>query len=275
MNPGQAKKYLKQLRQRQEQYLYYLGQLAYKAGEQGKLEDAEMNEAYRTLKGIQAQIAQWEAWLEQQRAAKAAAQRTGCPYCGASVVKGAAFCPSCGRPIATAAVPPMATPPGAAPSPMGPPAPAAPGQPVIAPPAMGVPVPPSQAVTAPPAMGSPVTPEKGRKCPRCGSALDEDALFCGNCGAKVEAALEKTQAQEKQMPAAPDAPPAPPTMTVEPDAEEAPGEGEEASASEEGIGSDMQEAPPGGASMACPGCGADVSDPEARFCPECGYKVRE
>ena len=44
MNPGQVKKYLKQLKQRQEQYLYYMGQLAYKAGEQGKLEDPELLE---------------------------------------------------------------------------------------------------------------------------------------------------------------------------------------------------------------------------------------
>ena len=80
MNPGQAKKYLKQLKQRQDQYFYYLGQLAYRAGEQGMLEDQKMLEAYQTLQEIQNQITRWESSIEQLKAAKEAAQRPRCPY---------------------------------------------------------------------------------------------------------------------------------------------------------------------------------------------------
>ncbi len=46
MNPAQIKKYCKQLKERRDQYLYYLGQLAYKAGEAGQLQDPEMSEAF-------------------------------------------------------------------------------------------------------------------------------------------------------------------------------------------------------------------------------------
>ncbi len=106
LNPAQIKKSIKQLKQRQEQYLYYLGQLAFQAGEEGKLQDAGMLEAYGTLKDIQAQMAQGEASLEQIRAAKEAAQNPRCPHCGGSLPRGAAFCASCGANLA--ALPPPA-----------------------------------------------------------------------------------------------------------------------------------------------------------------------
>jgi hypothetical protein len=114
-NPGQIKKNIKQLKQREEQYLYYLGQLAFHAGEQGKLDDPGMLEAYRTVKDIQAQVAQSEASLEELKAAKEAAQSPRCPSCGGAVSKGAVFCANCG--VSLAAPPAAAAP--AVPGPSG------------------------------------------------------------------------------------------------------------------------------------------------------------
>lgn len=107
-NPGQIKKSIKQLKQREQEYLYYLGQLAFQAGEEGKLEDAAMLEAYRTLKDIQVQQVQGEATLEQIRAAKEAAQKPRCAQCGEPLPKGAVFCAKCGASLT--APPPMAAP---------------------------------------------------------------------------------------------------------------------------------------------------------------------
>jgi len=257
---GQIKKYLKQLKQRQEQYLYYLGRLAFQAGEDGKLGDPQMEEAYRVLKDIQDQIFQWEASLEQLKAAKAQAKQPKCPYCGSAVVKGAVYCASCGQPVATPAAVSQAA---------AYPAPA-----------------PAQAV-APPAPETPRAPA-GKRCPNCGEALDEDAVFCGNCGAKVAGPLPppETAAAPEPAPPAP-APPAgeaavetPPAETgageeqrqpaQEPEAAETPPEAEvqEPAGEEAGAGGEA----PG---RICPGCGAHISDESAVFCPECGTKVRK
>jgi RNA polymerase subunit RPABC4/transcription elongation factor Spt4 len=148
LSPGQIKKLLRQLKQRQEQYLYYLGQLAYQAGEQEKLTEPEMLEAFNTLKDIQGQIAQAETSLEQIKAAKEAAQNPRCPNCGGATAKNAPFCPNCGSSLAAPTAAPVASAPSAAP---------------VAP--------------AP----------TGKACANCGAPLDEDAVFCGNCGAKTEA----------------------------------------------------------------------------------------
>jgi len=150
LNPGQIKKYLKQIKQREQEYLYYLGQLAYQAGETGQLEDAGMLEAYQTLKDLQVQAAQCEASLEQIRASKEAAQNPRCPSCGGPIVRNAVFCPNCG--VSVAASPKMAAPAAAT-------------------------------VAAAPALSGPA-------CMACGAPLDADAVFCGNCGARMEAAPE-------------------------------------------------------------------------------------
>ncbi len=244
-NPGQMKKYLKQLKQREEQYLYYLGQLAFQAGEQGKLEDQGMLEAYRTLKDIQGQAAQWEASLEQIKAAKEAAQRPQCPTCGGAVVKGAVYCPNCGASLAA---------------------------------------PPSVAATVPGAGGMPAPAAHvtaGPVCPNCGGPPDEDALFCGNCGARIAAAPVETpvpaapaeaQAQasgaaepSEASPAAPEAAGA----TAPGGAESAPAEGAPKAAAEEEPIPSLEE------TLACPSCGTDISEKDMRFCPNCGSKVRE
>jgi len=213
VNPGQIKKHVKQLKQREEQYLYYLGQLAFQAGEQDKLDDPGMLDAYRTLKDIQVQIAQWETSLQQIKAAKEAAQKPRCANCG-ELVKGAAFCPGCGAPVTTP--PPMAP---AAPAPM-PPAPS------------------------------------GQVCAGCGASLDEDAVFCGNCGAQVAQAPAPSTPEAPVAAAAPE-PPATP-------AAEAPGpsKGEEPMPSVE-------------ETLACPNCSTPIPEHDMRFCPDCGTKVRE
>lgn len=198
LSPGQIKKNIKQLKQREQEYLYYLGQLAFQAGEQGKLDDAGMLEAYRTLKDIQLQVSQGENALEQIRAAKEAAQNPRCPHCGEPPVKGAAFCASCGvnlaAPPPAAAAAPVAA--GTACSHCGAtldddaifcgncgarsgggettgtaPAPA---------PAPSVSAPVTGAVEDTPSL------EETHACPKCGAGIpDKDMVFCSACGAKV------------------------------------------------------------------------------------------
>ena len=254
---GQIKKYIKQLKQRQEQYLYYLGQLAYQEGDAGKLENPQMLEAYQTLRDIQEQISQWEASLEQVRAAKAEAKQPRCPHCGSAVVKGAVYCPNCGQSVtAPPAAAPPATPPAAAPTAAAP-------------------------APAPPAAAAAPVPT-GNKCAKCGEPLDGDAVFCGNCGAKVavEQAPPEPAAAPPPAAASEPAPPAP-APTPEEKAPKAPSpepeaEGETASPESEspapaGEAGD-EEKNSGGE---CPGCGADIADESALFCPECGTKVKE
>jgi len=167
-NPGQIKKFLKQLRQREEQYIYYLGQLAFQAGEEGGLSRPEMLEAYRTLKDIKTQTAQWETLLAQLKAAKEVAQRPRCPRCGGEVVKGALYCPSCGGALAAPVQPGMpAAPGGTAPA-----APLAPPPPV---PGAAVPVPPGAAVMPSPVPGQPAVAGTPAQAPVTGPAAPPPA----------------------------------------------------------------------------------------------------
>ncbi|WP_052169748.1 zinc ribbon domain-containing protein [Pseudobutyrivibrio ruminis] len=81
-----------------------------------------------------------------------------CPNCGAEVPKDSAFCSSCGTPVPKQDVPA----------------------------AEAVPVEEATPVEAPaeeaPAVEAPVE----KKCPSCGATLENGALFCTNCGTKVE-----------------------------------------------------------------------------------------
>ncbi|MFW6113995.1 MAG: zinc-ribbon domain-containing protein [Actinomycetota bacterium] len=272
LSSGQIKKYLKQLRQRQEQYVYFLGQLAFQAAEQGKLEDPGVLDAYNTLKEIQEQIAQWESQLEQMKAEKTAARQPKCPYCGAAIFKGALYCPSCGASLApqqAATAPAAAAPPGTA------------------------------AYTT--AAGEAAV---GRRCPNCGAPLDEEAVFCGNCGARV-AEETGTGGDTGQPPFPPAAEPSQATAAMEerPTPPQADAAQEKLEAAEEGAGEEGEGQPPTAAGavpqaggqkesaeegsqgagedkaredvLRCPSCGTEISDREARFCPECGTKVRE
>lgn len=298
-NPGQIRRFLKQLQQREEQYVYYLGQLAYQAGERGLLSEPAMLEAYRTLKEIKAQIAQWEETLARIKSAKEAAQRPRCPNCGGEVVKGALYCPSCGgalaspsHPAAPAAaagsVPPSGMPGASAPATAPPPMPGA-----------GVPMPPAAAVQPPtsPAVptGAHAAAQAARSCPRCGAPLDEDAVFCGNCGVRVSVSVA-TASGAPQEGAGAEAASTP----------ETPGGGEKGSGMGPEAGTEKEEVPTGdvgtpgvdsaaqpvetaGAAqpgnteeelsaeetVACPSCWTAITDLDARFCPNCGSKVRE
>lgn len=83
-----------------------------------------------------------------------------CPNCGAEVPKDSAFCSSCGTPVPKQDVP------------------AAEAEVVSAPEAAPVEAPVEEA----PAVEAPVE----KKCPSCGATLEDGALFCTNCGTKVE-----------------------------------------------------------------------------------------
>ena len=115
-----------------------------------------------------------------------------CPACGTPVVPGARFCGECGATIEQPTPPPapqpqvmaQAPPPpqaqAATPAPPPPPLeePAAPAEPQAVPEASASPPP------APPA--APVSQAPPR-CPSCGTPIDEeDAAFCGECGARLK-----------------------------------------------------------------------------------------
>lgn len=160
MNPVQIKKYLKQLKERRDQYLYYLGQLAYKAGEAGKLQDPEMVEGYGTLRDIQVQLAQCENSMEQIKAAREAAKGGArCPYCSSPVMKGAVFCGGCGQSL-------LQQQPG-----------------MVQAPQAAIPHPGAPGFAA----------ATGKACPSCGAAVDADTVFCANCGGRVEVEPEAVQ----------------------------------------------------------------------------------
>ncbi|MDD3719108.1 MAG: zinc ribbon domain-containing protein [Actinomycetota bacterium] len=246
LNPGQIRKHIKQLKQREQEYFYYLGQLAFQAGEQGKLDDPGMLEAYRVLKDIQVQIPQWEVSLEQLKAAKQAAQKPSCPQCGEPVVRGAAFCAGCGTSLA--APPPQAA--------------GVPGIAGMACPTCGGPLeedavfcgncgartglttPESAAAPAPPPSAAPPPavaeetqppPEETHACPKCGAVSTEAGIqFCSVCGASLQQAEAETQP---------------------PEAEET--------------------QPPLEETHACPKCGAGIPDKDMVFCSACGTKVKE
>lgn len=252
LSPGQMKKYLKQLRQRQEQYVYYLGQLTYQAGEQGRLEEASMLDAYNTLKDIESQISQWEASLEQYKAA----QKPTCPNCGVPVQKGALFCPGCGSSLAAPAP--------AAAAPAAPPA-AVPGKPAGGRTCSNC--------------GAPLD-DDAVFCGNCGAKV-----------AQPPAAAEKVEEEPPAPPPEPGATPQPVSpqaaaqlQTAPATAEEAleeisgKGEGEKEEGSperEENAAEQPVEAEPEEKELVCPGCGKEFSDTSVRFCPDCGTKVQE
>lgn len=188
MNPSQIKKHLRQLAERRDQYLYYLGQLAYKAGDAGQLQDPEMLDAYNTLRDIQAQVAQWENSLAQMKAAREAAKQPRCPYCGSPVMKGAVFCAACGRSLVPTQQPGMPVAPMAGPVP----------QPGAACPNCGAPVDGDTVfcgncgarvdVGPEPAAGGQPGQSQGEAattCPGCG-AVSVDVYFCPECGTKIK-----------------------------------------------------------------------------------------
>lgn len=295
-NPAKVKRYIKQLKQREEQYVRYLGELAYQAGEQGKLEGSPLLDAYRALREIREQKIRWEEYLQRLQAAKRAPVGFFCPRCGSPLHPGASHCAYCRQPVSATYAGPAGVPqagPHGGPVAYGAPygTAAAPGHTI---PAAGVPgaaaappgVPPVSAPAAPspaaespagtevetsqPAPGAGIQSHPGEpgptRCARCGGDLEPDALFCGHCGARVEprASGEEiggaTPPEEGSAVAALSAEEGIPHGPIEEEVLEARG-GESAVPSPEGP-------------LVCPGCGKAIEEPEARFCPDCGTRLR-
>lgn len=191
-NPGQVRRYIRLLRQREQEYLHYLGQLAYQAGEQGRLEEGPMLDAYRTLKDIREQAARWGAYLEGLRAARQVPQVARCPRCGNLVAQGVPSCPYCGlSPVTTYPMPgeavvstprpgPVSTPPSAGPTvPL-------PGHAPEPPVETGEVSPPVMEVRSPGEEGQVPEGEGILACRACGKLVDDpEARFCPDCGARL------------------------------------------------------------------------------------------
>jgi len=212
---GQIKKYLKQLQASRDQYIYYLGTQAYQALKDETLSKDTLAETCTALDGIHTQIAEWEQNLVQAEAEKAQAKRPTCPYCGANVVKGAAFCPVCGNSLfpaqEQACAPASAMAAGTCPTcgcvltadaafcpkcgaAVQPPAVVASATALQAPVAAAprAPAPPASEVAAPEVpVAPPVAPAAADAaaqvtCQDCGSVYEDLSIaFCPNCGSKI------------------------------------------------------------------------------------------
>jgi Double zinc ribbon len=161
-NPAQIKKYLKQLNNSREQYINYLGQLAYQEYREGGLPNPKLQEACSTLDEIAGQVTKWEQDLVAVEQMRQAARNPRCAYCGVPLSRGAPYCASCGQPATPMAAAPMQAAPAPAPAP------------------------------APPA---------GMACVSCGAALSSDATFCTFCGKPVTADVAPQQPPAPPAPA--------------------------------------------------------------------------
>ncbi len=169
-NPGQIKKFLKQLSSSKDQYFLYLGQLAYQEYLDGDLPNAKLQDACKSLDDIHAQIAHWEEELKKAEMLKKMKGGMICPGCGGVVGPGLAFCPTCGRQVLAVPQPPVGYP-----APGAPPAQAAPWTPA-----------PTQAATYPQTPPPPAAGATSQACPSCGAAIDEETIYCASCGSKVK-----------------------------------------------------------------------------------------
>lgn len=309
-SPRQIKKYIKQLKQREEQYVYYLGQLAYQEGERGELE-GPLLDAYRSIRDIRTEISRWEEYLERLRAMKSAPVGASCPRCGNLLAPGSPQCAYCGQPVAVYHPGPVGIP-HAGPAPQGPPygtavppgpvappggAPAGMRTPPVIPGAQTQAMPPqappgpeagmagerraSTAAPTPPGIPVQPQPEKAQalKCPQCGGELQPDALFCGHCGSKVEPSDGVAVTAAGEVPGA--GVPSEKTYSVAApgmDTPEITAGGRELAQSPAPVEETVAdtEAPAGQEAgvITCKGCGTTVDEPDAVFCPECGARLR-
>lgn len=209
-NPAQIKKYLKQLNNSREQYINYLGQLAYQEYREGSLPNAKLQEACSTLDEIAGQVTKWEQDLVTVEQMRQAARNPRCAYCGVPLSRGNPYCASCGQPATPMAVAPVQ----AAPAPAagkacascgaalssdatfctfcGKPVTAdvVPRQPAAPAPPAPAPAPVEAAVAAPAPAPVPTAPQAAASgpvaCSKCGkSHEDPDAMFCTECGNKM------------------------------------------------------------------------------------------
>lgn len=103
MSIGQVKKQLKLLAKSRDQYIMYIGQLAFEDYRNEKLTSQSLREPCATLQDIYDQMGLWEEQLGVLQSIRNARVGQICPYCRAPVLAGAVFCNSCGKSIAQAA----------------------------------------------------------------------------------------------------------------------------------------------------------------------------
>lgn len=103
MSLGAVKKQLKMLYKSRDQYMLYIGQLAFEEYKNQQLPNEALQEPCATLEEVYEQVGLWEEQLNVLQNMKSAKVGQICPYCRAPVLTGATFCNSCGKTIAPAA----------------------------------------------------------------------------------------------------------------------------------------------------------------------------
>ncbi len=240
-NPAQIKKYLKQLSKSREQYLGYLGQLAYQEYQEGNLPVAKLQEVCATLDGIAAQVSKCEQDLAMIEQMKMVAKYPRCVYCGDPVPPGSPNCTTCGQPV---------------------------GHPPRRPRVTRRPPPRDTLRFRPPRPPRPPRRRRvGKACVSCGAPLQADATFCTGCGQPV--ARPSVAPQRRLRPRRPPPHAAPP-------AEAPAARGGTAAAAAAPDPARVGGTARGGIRrpLTCSSCGTVYDDPEALFCTECGNKMR-
>ena len=153
-----------------------------------------------------------------------AAAASVCPKCGAAIDKDAAFCGDCGA---------RATAPVAASAPLA-----------------------DAATFAATNMGMSASAAAASVCPKCGAAMDKDAAFCGECGAR-EAPVPQDEA---------------PTVEIIPSVAALPSEAASAPAYSPAWAASILEAAPAFTGPVCSKCGESLP-PGVVFCSNCGART--
>lgn len=249
---GEAKKNLKVLRKRWDEYIYYLGQLAYRALRSGAIKDEEMEAAFRTILEIERLIEYWEGVLSAPPSVSPAGGMARCTGCGSILAPGSSVCKVCGAHAGGGLTTGTVASPAEVPSTPSPPSPVSPASPAAS------------------------------TCPSCSTALEPDARFCPRCGSPVSQAAgsgavpEGTAAGTVAGPhPAPEAPAGPPSTqevpgAVAPSTGEVPAAGQPEERGAPVMPEGGAEAPTTSTPVTCPSCGGGIEEPDARFCPRCG-----